>query len=110
MVGTHREQCLGMLLVADATAGPFWCLVPQGGGGDKASSGPGIPSLIWVPAVPLECVPPSIRTPWEGLPPPWPHTAHSQDGDSGPGCSRLSCGSGLAMPHTAALECLQQEP
>lgn len=53
--GTHREQCLGMLLAADVTAGPFWCSVPQGSGGDKASPWPATPPLIWLLEVPLEC-------------------------------------------------------
>lgn len=53
--GTHWEQCLGMLLAADVTAGPFWCSVPQGSGGDKASPCPAIPPLIWLLEVPLEC-------------------------------------------------------
>lgn len=99
--GTHGEQCPGMLWAADVTAGPFWCLVPQGGGGgDKASPWPGVPSLIWLLAAPLECSSPSLGTPWQGL---------------APFSGRLfqSCLQqvfpGPAVPHAAALECLQQE-
>lgn len=90
-----------MLVAADVTAGPFWCPVLQGGGGDKASSWPGVPSLIWLLAVPLECSSP--RTPWQGLA---PHSLFS-------GWLFQSCLQqvfpGPAVPHAAALECLQQE-
>lgn len=101
-----------MLLVVMVLPDSFQLSVPRGGGDEKPSPWHGIPSLIWHLAVPLEPGHPSSRT-LRGvvLTTPWPQAPLLQDGFSQsclfpPGLPR---GSGPAMPHTAAVEYLQQK-